>query len=115
MDRRKGVIVVSLVLAGAAQVALAAPECRVYVANISSDDVTVIDAATDTVVTTVSVGVAPDGAAASPDGAEVYVANAFATTVSVIDAATNVVVDAIPTVSDLALGIASRGGLTQLL
>lgn len=70
--------------------------CAIYVANIGSNDVTVVDTATNSVVTTVSVGSGPDGVAASPDGSLVYVANAFSNSVSVIDTATNVVTASIP-------------------
>jgi YVTN family beta-propeller protein len=56
--------------------------------------VSVIDTATDTVITLVTVGVNPFGVAVSPEGSKVYVTNSGS--VSVIDTATNTVVDAIP-------------------
>src|SRR3974390_2586226 len=57
-----------------------------------SNNVTVIDTATNKVVTTIEVGLAPSGVAVAPDGSKVYVANeAVKGTVSVIDAATNAV------------------------
>ena len=57
-----------------------------------SDNVTVIDTATNKVVKTISVGLAPSGVAVAPDGSRVYVANeAVKGTVSVIDTATNAV------------------------
>ncbi|MBA3956681.1 MAG: hypothetical protein H0X58_08475, partial [Acidimicrobiia bacterium] len=65
---------------------------RAYVANSSSDDVSVIDTATDTVVATVDVGDGPVGVAITPDGARAYVANFNSDDVSVIDTATNTVV-----------------------
>ncbi len=47
---------------------------RVYVTNEASGDVTVIDAVTDTVLTTIPVGKRPRGIQVSPDGKSVYVA-----------------------------------------
>ncbi len=47
----------------------------VYVANADSDDVTVIDAATNTVVTTIGVGEEPRNPGVSQDGTRVYVPN----------------------------------------
>jgi YVTN family beta-propeller protein len=57
-----------------------------------SDNVTVIDTATNKVVKTINVGLAPSGVAVAPDGSRVYVANeAVKGTVSVIDTATDAV------------------------
>jgi YVTN family beta-propeller protein len=83
--------IASFLLASASEAQL----CAAYVANITSDNVTVIDARTHAVITTIPVGNAPDGIAASPDGAFVYVANAFSEDVSVIDTATQTVIDTI--------------------
>ncbi|MCI0628749.1 MAG: beta-propeller fold lactonase family protein [Acidobacteria bacterium] len=52
--------------------AMSAP--RVYVTNEASGDVTVIDSATDRVLTTIPVGKRPRGIQVSPDGKSVYVA-----------------------------------------
>lgn len=62
-----------------------------YIANLGSDTVSVVDAATQNVVATIAVGSNPDGVAVTPDGARVYVANFLSDTVSVIDAGTNTV------------------------
>ncbi|MBL7795632.1 MAG: beta-propeller fold lactonase family protein, partial [Saprospiraceae bacterium] len=69
-----------------------------YIPNNVSNDVSVIDLATNTVVATIPVGFAPFGVSVSPDGSRVYVTNREATggTVSVIDAATNTVIATIP-------------------
>src|ERR1700744_5311025 len=57
-----------------------------------SKNVTVIDTATNKVVTAIDVDLAPSGVAVSPDGSRVYIANeAVKGTVSVIDTATNTV------------------------
>jgi YVTN family beta-propeller protein len=58
--------------------------------------VSVIDAATNTVTATISVGIAPTGVAVTPDGSKAYVANTNSTTVSVIDTGTNTVAATIP-------------------
>jgi YVTN family beta-propeller protein len=75
---------------------------KVYVVNELSNSVSVIDAATNTVIATIPVGTQPAGVAVSPDGSRVYVTNANSPdfsqpgTVSVIDAATNTVIATIP-------------------
>src|SRR5205807_9044821 len=50
-------------------------ELRVFVTNEKSDDVTVIQADTGTVLKTLAVGQRPRGVTASADGKRVYVAN----------------------------------------
>src|SRR5665811_2105497 len=74
----------------------------IYVTNNGFDtasptnNVSVIDAATNTVVATVPVGSAPNGIAVTPDGKHAYVANFDSNTVSVIATSTNTVVATIP-------------------
>lgn len=63
-----------------------------YIANTTSNDVAVIDTATNTVVATIGVGAFPYGVAVSPGSLKVYVTNISDATVSVIDATTNTVV-----------------------
>ena len=48
---------------------------KVYVANLGSNTVSVIDTATNTVTDTVNVGSYPRGVAVNPDGKKVYVTN----------------------------------------
>ena len=67
-----------------------------YVANSASNNVSVIDTTTNSVVRTVSVGTTPRSLVATPDGSRVYVANAGTQNVSVIDTNTNSVVATIP-------------------
>ena len=69
--------------------ALAAPIA--YVPNSFSNDVSVIDAATNTVVSTVAVDSRPFGVAVGIDDTRVYVTNFGSDTVSVIDTAANIV------------------------
>jgi len=63
-----------------------------YVTNNSSNNVSLIDTATNTVVAMVAVGTGPYGVAATPDGKHVYVAHHGRNNVSVIDTTTNRVV-----------------------
>jgi YVTN family beta-propeller protein len=63
---------------------------RVYVANFSSQSVTVIDATTDTVIVpSIEVGLRPHGVAVNPATNRIYVANQDSANVSVIDGVTN--------------------------
>jgi len=60
-----------------------------YVTNKGSDNVSVIDTATNIPVDTIRVGDSPQGVAITPDGSRAYVANQVDGTVSVINTATN--------------------------
>jgi YVTN family beta-propeller protein len=62
-----------------------------YITNGDSNDVSVINTATDTVIATIRVGKFPQGVAVGPDG-KAYVANESSDTVSVIETATNTVI-----------------------
>jgi YVTN family beta-propeller protein len=63
----------------------------VYVANSGSNTVAVINATTNSLITTVPVGASPAGLAITPNNAFVYVANSADDTVSVIETATGTV------------------------
>lgn len=76
-----------------------------YIANNGSNNVSVIDVASNTVVATVTVGTNPNGVATHPDGTRVYVSNGGSASVSVIDTYTQQVVATIP-VGTLPHGIA---------
>ena len=54
---------------------------KVYITNAASNNVSVIDTATNTVIATIPVGPGPFGVALSPDGRKVYVANVNSGTV----------------------------------
>ncbi|MEU2113529.1 beta-propeller fold lactonase family protein [Streptomyces sp. NPDC019507] len=73
------------------QAAAVPPGIYAYVANNVSDNVSVIDTATNTVAVTIPVGDGSRGVGVTPDGTRVYVANLSSDTVSVIDTATNTV------------------------
>ncbi|MGZ3754753.1 MAG: beta-propeller fold lactonase family protein [Mucilaginibacter sp.] len=61
-----------------------------YIANTSSNTVSVINTLTQNIVATIPLtGTGPRGVAVSPDGTRVYVANSSSNTVSVIDATAN--------------------------
>ena len=74
-----------------------------YIANESTDNVSVIDTATNTVVATVPVGNGPTAVAVNPASPRVYVANTSGNTVSVIDTTTHTVV------ATVAVGIGPLG------
>ena len=77
-----------------------------YVANDSTENVSVIDTSTNKVVSIVPVGLTPRGVAITPDGAFAYVTNEADSTVSVINTATNAVVDTVRGVTLLPEGLA---------
>jgi YVTN family beta-propeller protein len=65
-------------------VALTPDESTAYVANIGSDNVTVVDAETHEIETHVPVGERPEGIGVHPDGEHLYVANQDDGTLSVL-------------------------------
>jgi YVTN family beta-propeller protein len=66
-----------------------------YVTNPFSNSVTVIDTASQKIVTTIEVGLRPFGVAITPDGTFAYVTNQNSNSVSVIDTDRKVVVDTV--------------------
>ncbi|WP_052727352.1 beta-propeller fold lactonase family protein [Methanosarcina siciliae] len=66
-----------------------------YIADLESNNVSVIDTATNIVTATVNMGNEPAGVAVNPDGTRVYVTNCMSNSVSVIDAAKNKVIDTV--------------------
>jgi YVTN family beta-propeller protein len=87
-------------------VAVASDGARVYVSNRSSNTVSVIDAATRSVVATIPVGSLPYGVALSPDDSRLYVANQGSNTMSVIDTASETVVATVGTTGSAPSGVA---------
>jgi YVTN family beta-propeller protein len=70
---------------------------RVYVVNKSSNSVSVIDGATDTILgSPIAVGATPEFIAVNPANNKIYVSNVNDQTVSVIDGATNAVSPPLP-------------------
>ena len=95
MKRKEPVLCLLAVIAAVwvslgVSVAMAQP--FIYVANAYSDNASVIDTASNTVVATVGVGTYPYGVAITPDGSRAYVTNISSNNVSVIDTASNVVI-----------------------
>jgi YVTN family beta-propeller protein len=85
-----------------------------YIPNFGSNNVSVIDTATNTVIgSPVPVGSFPIGVAVNPAGTRVYVANEIGGTVSVIDTATNTVVATIP-VGSFPIGVAVNPAGTRV-
>ena len=78
---------------------------RIYVANNDSNNVSVIDGASNTVVATVAVGHCPTGVAVNPNTNRIYVANHDDNNVSVIDGASNTVVATV-VVGSMPFGVA---------
>jgi YVTN family beta-propeller protein len=72
----------------------------VYVTNTGSKQVSLIDTATNKMVSAIDVGNGPVGVAVTPDGKHAYIANAGSGTVSVIETATNKVVKTVPVGND---------------
>ncbi|MBM4065868.1 MAG: hypothetical protein FJ266_09555 [Planctomycetes bacterium] len=68
---------------------------RIYVANVSSNTVSVIDGADNTVLSTISVGNGPYGVGVNASTNRIYVTNGYGGTVSVIDGADNTVLSTI--------------------
>lgn len=66
-----------------------------YVVNRNSDDVSVINTLTDTVIHTEAVGVNPSGIAVNPDGTEVYVSCLDTPEVFIIDTFMHTVIDTV--------------------
>ncbi len=80
-------------------------QSTVYVSNGGDNTVSVIDAATSTVVATIPVGTLPTIIALTPDNTRAYVANQGSNDVTVINTGTNTVVTTIP-VGTRATGVA---------
>jgi YVTN family beta-propeller protein len=101
----------ALILSALACVGHAAPFA--YITNSLDNNVSVIDTALNTLVTTVTVGTDPNGVAVNPTGAFAYVANRGSNNVSVINIATNIVVATVP-VGGGPLGVAVNPAGTRV-
>jgi len=85
-----GIVCLFIVVSWAVRAAEAASSA--YVTNAGSASVSVINTATKTVLTNISVGLTPEQIAITPNGAFAYVTNSGSNTVSVIATAGNTVV-----------------------
>ena len=100
----------ALALSGPAQ---AAPFA--YITNFSSNTVSILDTASNTVVATVPVGSNPYGVAVTPDGARVYVTNVSSNKVSVIATASNTLLATVPVgAGPLGLAVTPNGAFVYV-
>jgi YVTN family beta-propeller protein/parallel beta-helix repeat protein len=88
------IITILLILSGSAIIAQAASFA--YIPNENSNNVSVIDTSTNTVIASVPVGNYPFGVAVNPTGTRVYVTNYISNKVSVIDTSNNTVIATVP-------------------
>jgi gliding motility-associated-like protein len=89
--------VIGSIKAVKAQAIILSPDgSKIYALNYHSNAVSVIDATTNVVTTTIPVGESPWGVALSPDGSVLYVTNSYSDNISVINTATNVVTATFP-------------------
>jgi YVTN family beta-propeller protein len=77
-------------------IAVAPDGSKVYLIDLYSNTVIVIDAATNNVKATIPVGNFTTGVSITPDGKKLYVVDSDSNSVSVIDVATNTVIASIP-------------------
>ncbi len=78
-------------------IVLSADGRRLFVVCSGSDEVMVVDTATQSIVGSVKVGKVPRGIALAPDGKRFYVTNSWSDTVSEVDAASLKVLRTLPT------------------
>jgi len=83
-----------------------------YVVCQDSDEIRVVDTASEKVSGSIRVGHVPRGIALSPDGARLYVTNAWSDSVSVIDLATREVVQTLATGFEPSGVVADKAGAT---
>lgn len=83
---------------------IAAAQPRVYVTHHCRNNVTVLDAATNSIISSIIVGDGPYRIAIAPNGSRAYTPNHLSDNVSVIDTATNTVIATIP-VGDSPFGV----------
>src|SRR5262249_29968307 len=81
---------------------------KVYIANGDSNNVSVIDTATNTVIATIPVGGDAFGVAVTPDSSKVYIGNLIGN-VSVIAMATNTVIATIPIRNPVGMAVTPDG------
>lgn len=89
-------------------IAITPDSAKVYVTNMASGNVSVINSLSGAVIATIPVGKEPFGCALTPNGARLYVANFSSANLSVIDTALDAVVETIP-VDPKPRGIAITG------
>jgi YVTN family beta-propeller protein len=102
-------LLISLLLINALSIAVSA-QPYAYVSNISGNNVSVVNAANNTVVASIPVDASPEGLAVTPNGGLVYVACVGANKVDVISTASNSIIASIPVgASPIQLAITPNG------
>jgi YVTN family beta-propeller protein len=86
-------------------VAVSPDDKRIYVANGRGKTVSVVDAATDSILASIEAGERPWGIAVTPDGRKLYSANGPSNDVTVLDTKTLKVIKKIPA-GELPWGVA---------
>ena len=76
-------------------IAVNAAGTRVYVVNSGSNNISVIDTTSNTVINTINVGEEPGYLAVNPAGTRVYVTNSASNSICVIDTSSNTVINTI--------------------
>ncbi len=89
MYESKGSTFTALALAVVLTTAVASAQPYAYVANVSGNNLSVVNTASGTVTATIAVPAGPSGLAFSPDGSTLYVTSQTANSVSVISTSTN--------------------------
>ena len=95
-------------------VAITPNNAKVYVTNMASGTVTVLNRSTRAVLNTIKVGTEPFGCALSPDGTKLYVTNQSSDDVSLINTSTDTVVKTIRPVGPKPRGIAVSADGTKV-
>lgn len=88
--------VIDYVDVGRGPIGVAIARNKAYVANALSNDISVVDLTTGTVLTTIAGGLIPVDVAVSGSEDRIYVANAVSGDISVIDTAVDLIVDTLP-------------------
>ncbi|MBL0121928.1 MAG: YncE family protein [Betaproteobacteria bacterium] len=96
IDTSTNTIITSVAVGRARAVSRSIPPARVYTANGSSDNVSVVDTVTNTVTHSIPVGSSPRSVTFKASGTRAYVGNVGSNTVSVIDTGTETVIATVP-------------------
>ena len=113
VERKTGNWMLGAMLAFAAVAINANAQPYAYVANVSGNNVSVVNTATNTMAGLVSVPAGPTGLAVTPDGSAVYVASQSSNSVAVFSTSTNTVLKTL-TVGTIPVALAIHPNGTQV-